>query len=72
MTAFLSVVNLLTKALIALPTVEKIVRAILDEINKAVLAYDQAKFEKELKEAAKKLEETNDTSDLEHLMGRKP
>lgn len=70
MTAFLAIVQLITQSLIALPTIEKIVRAAIDVANKAIMEYDLKKFNEELKAAADKAIATKDTSDLEKLAGK--
>jgi hypothetical protein len=72
MTTFLATVTLLTQALMKFPLIEKVVRDIIAAANKAIMNYDQAQFEKKLKEAAEKAITEKDTSDLEKLTGKKP
>lgn len=70
MAAFLAIIQLITQSLIALPMIEKIVRAAIDVANKAIMEYDLKKFNAELKAAADKAIKDKDTSDLEKLAGK--
>jgi len=69
--SFISVVTLLTQALMKLPVIEKIIRDIVSTIDNAIKKYDQVQFEKKLEEAAAKAIKNKDTSDLEKLAGKK-
>lgn len=71
MSSFISVVTLLTQALMKLPVIEKIIRDIVSTIDNAIKKYDQVQFEKKLEEAAAKAIKNKDTSDLEKLAGKK-
>ena len=71
MSSFISVVTLLTQALMKLPVIEKIIRDIVSTIDNAIKKYDQIQFEKKLEEAAAKAIKDKDTSDLETLAGKK-
>jgi hypothetical protein len=64
----LVIIKLITSALMALPTIDKAVRAIIAAIGEAIKEYDDKKSQQLGDLAKEKLKEGGDTSALEQLM----